>query len=140
MPLRKGPSKNGATAGAGPGAGDGASELLRLVLAYAKQETLDPVLAQLKSLVKGVAGALLMAMGTVLLAVGFVRALQFEWGSTGAGGASSAGLRALGGGFVYGSGRPLSGDWSWVPYFGGAAFCLAVAAFCALRILRGARH
>src|ERR1700683_3483124 len=63
---------------------DGVEDVVRLIVAYARQETLDPVLRQLKALATGIAGAVLLALGTVLLAVGFVRALQAEFGSTGA--------------------------------------------------------
>jgi hypothetical protein len=125
-------SNPGPGAGHASGARDGAAELLHLVVAYAKQETLDPVLAQLKSLARGIAGAVLLAAGTVLLAIGFVRALQSVWGSTAGARASSVAS--------YGSGAPLAGNWSWVPYFGGVALCLAVAAFCVIRIVKGARR
>jgi hypothetical protein len=121
-------------AGRGSSAKDGATDLLRLVLAYAKQEALDPVVGQAKALGRGLAGAALLATGTVLLALGFVRALQSEWGSGGTGPSGRAASLA------YGSGSPLSGDWSWVPYFGGAVFCLAIAVACALRLFRGARR
>lgn len=161
------------------------------VVAYAKQETLDPVVRQAKALGRGVVGALLVSVGTVLLAVGLLRALQGQFGSSasptaataaglGAGGAprglgtsrpvpapGSAGS-ALGRGAStpgapttvalaaqpsaaepgpttlvastanpYGSGQPLSGDWSWVPYMGGALLCLLVTAFCLVRLVRG---
>jgi hypothetical protein len=133
---------------------DGASELLELVIAYAKQETVDPVVRQLKALGRGIAGAVLLAMGTVLLGLGFLRALQTEFG--GARGDQSgyrtiyATSAALHSGVVmpvsravrlgaFGIGAHLSGDWSWVPYMGGALFCIAVAALCATRITRGGR-
>gem|GEM_PF-2525876 len=222
------------------------------VVAYAKQEALDPVIGQLKALGKGVAGAVLMAIGTVLLGIGFLRALQGQFGSAaGAGnrnsgtalgvlaakdhgaaasaarttsatgapagsatnssrttsatggasaaatngrtttpsqmsagaptttsgslstsavtattGASAAGstttfptVSSLSSGRAtpatapsnqtttslvasappnpYGSGHPLSGNWSWVPYMGGALLCVLVAVFCVTRIVRG---
>ena len=62
------------------GTKDGFAEFVQLVLAYAKQETVDPVVKQAKTVGKGVAGAALLALGTVLLAIGFVRALQTEFG------------------------------------------------------------
>jgi hypothetical protein len=116
----------------GPSARESASELLRLVVAYAKQETVEPVVGQLKWLLKGLAGASLLTLGTVLLGIGFVRALQAEFGAHLAG--------AAGGPNPYGGGGHLTGDWSWVPYLGGALFCLLVAVFCVLRIVRGARR
>ena len=129
----------------------GPSELLDYVLAYAKQETLDPVVRQAKALGKGIAGAVLLSIGTVLLAVGFLRALQAQFGSTSAATTSTVSgalraravaplLRASASSNPYGSGHPLSGNWSWVPYMGGVLFCLLVAVFCVTRILRGARR
>lgn len=132
---------------------DGPSELLSYIVAYAKQETLDPVVRQAKALGKGIAGALLLSIGTVLLGVGFLRALQAQFGSSsaatapapvtitraptvGASGVITFMTRAS----PYGSGHPLSGDWSWVPYIGGALFCILVALFCVARIVRGAKR
>jgi len=148
---------------AGAGARDGASDLLQLVIAYAKQETLDPVLRQLKKLGWGVAGGACMALGTALLALGFVRALQTEFGTARL--PALVGFRALpsasrvvytspasgrviaitgsrllgtaGLGSPFGAGAHLSGDWSWVPYMGGVLFCLLVAGFCVFRIVKG---
>lgn len=150
MPGRKPES---ARRRAGAGARGGASDLVQLVIAYAKQETLDPVLRQLKALGRGIAGAVLLALGTVLLAVGFVRALETEFGSgrPSALAFGSAPLtRVITASPVTGapvsttpiyllrSGGHLSGDWSWVPYMGGALFCVLVAGFCVLRIMKGA--
>jgi hypothetical protein len=159
MPGRKRESGRGKAGGARDGAGD----LLQLVIAYAKQETLDPVMRQLKNLGWGVAGGACMALGTAFLALGFVRALQTEFGTArpvraavfGAVNvkptvvytspksgqvvailsARLPGNAALGSPF--GSGAHLSGDWSWVPYMGGVLFCLLVAGFCVFRIMKG---
>jgi hypothetical protein len=149
---------------AGGGARDGASDLLQLIIAYVKQETLDPVMRQLKKLGWGVAGGACMALGTAFLALGFVRALQTEFGTARA--VRSAVFRAdfnsaptvvytsprsgsviaiassrlpsgAALGSPFGSGAHLSGDWSWVPYMGGVLFCLLVAGFCVLRIVKG---
>jgi hypothetical protein len=140
---------------AGAGTKDGVTEFVELVLAYAKQETVDPVVKQVKALGKGVAGAALLAIGTVLLAIGFVRALQTEFGGAAATrfapvppGLAIRGLPrglAIRGrvsvyAYPYGAFGHLSGDWSWVPYIGGALFCLAVAGFCVMRALRGGRR
>ncbi len=141
------------------------SDLLQLIIAYAKQETLDPVMRQLKKLGWGVAGGACMALGTAFLALGFVRALQTEFGTarptlarfalttplraaptvvyvsprsgtvTGVVSAQLPHGAALGSPF--GAGAHLSGDWSWVPYMGGVLFCLLVAGFCVLRIVKG---
>jgi hypothetical protein len=127
---------------------DGPSELLDYVVAYAKQETLDPIVRQAKSLGKGIAGAFLLAIGTVLLAIGFLRALQAQFGST-SGTPTVAQISLSGPASVpkivvrsaaanpYGSGHPLSGDWSWVPYMAGALLCVLVAVFCVTRIMKG---
>ena len=88
-----------------------------------------------------VAGAALVAIGTFLLAIGFVRALQTELGNSGSPAVAYApltrALRPIASATPYGSYGHLSGDWSWVPYMGGALFCMAVAGFCVLRIVKG---
>lgn len=133
----------------GASAKEGASDLFQLVVAYAKQETVDPVVDQVKALGRGLAGALLLSLGTVLLALGALRALQAELGSS----VASAGwyayaplaraVRLASGSAVYpygpavypyGTGAHLSGDLSWVPYMGGALFCLLVAGFAVSRL------
>ena len=214
---------------------DGPSELFDYIVAYAKQETIDPVVRQAKTLGKGIAGAVVLSIGTVLLAVGFLRALQAQFGSTSATTAAggdpgpatpvatapaqttasakttasvkttvattgtspttttvatttvskttvattspattvrpssslptTTAVRAVspppvattspsssGRGVPttlvassaapnpYGSGHPLSGNWSWVPYMGGALLCVLVAVFCVTRIVRGAKR
>jgi hypothetical protein len=160
MPGRKHESGRGK---AGGGARDGAGDLLQLVIAYAKQETLDPVMRQLKKLGWGVAGGACMALGTAFLALGFVRALQTEFGTArpvrsvfradfnsaptvvysspkSGSVAAIAGSRfpgSAGLGSPFGAGAHLSGDWSWVPYMGGVLFCLLVAGFCLFRIMKG---
>src|SRR5579863_5117966 len=108
MPGRK--PETGAVPGAdrsgraGGGTKDRAEDLVQFIVAYVKQETLDPVVKQVKALAKGVAGAALLALGTVLLSLGFLRALQAEFGSTGANSAVIAFVArrsaANGGGFL----------------------------------------
>ncbi len=56
-----------------------------------------------------------------------MRALQVEFG----------GLGRIPSSDVFGSSGHLSGTWTWVPYMAAALFCLLVAAFCAMRIVRG---
>lgn len=140
------------------GARHGATDFFQLSVAYAKQEALEPIIRQAKTMGRGIGGAFLLAIGTVLLGLGFVRALQTEFGgntdtrlATGwfayapltravstPGGLRSA-SRALTDATAYGTTGHLAGDWSWVPYMGGALFCLLVAGFCVYRALRGAR-
>ncbi len=68
------------------------TELRALVIAYTKQETVDP-LSQLGRYVGfGLAGAFLLGLGYVFLAMGLLRVLQY-WGP-----------------------QYLTGNWSWVPY------------------------
>lgn len=140
MPGRK-PGDGGR--GRGAGAKDDVSDLLQLVIAYAKQETLDPVVRQLKTVGKGLLGAVLLALGTVLLALGFLRALQAEFGGSASGPSGfvayaplSKAVSTAAGPYPYGVGAHLSGDWSWVPYMGGALFCIVVAGFSVTRIMR----
>jgi hypothetical protein len=88
------------------------TELKDLVIAYAKQETVDPLKALVRFVLYGVVGAILLAIGGVLVALAIVRAIQSE-----------AGLH-------------LSGDLSWVPYVGGVVFALAVAGLAVSRIAK----
>lgn len=55
-----------------------AAELWDLVRAYAKQETVEPVKGLGRFIAFGVAGSVLLGMGTVLLALAGLRALQTE--------------------------------------------------------------
>ncbi len=57
------------------------SDLFGLVVAYLKQETLDPI-KQLSQFVRwGLAGALAFSIGTLLILLGVLRLLQTETGS-----------------------------------------------------------
>ena len=113
--------------GSDPEGEGGPPELVQLVIVYAQQEVVDPVVQQGKNLGISLGGALLMAIGTVLLSFGFIRALQVEFGGSGREPAK----------IVYGSLGHLSGTWTWVPYIGAAIFCVLVAAYCVTRISRG---
>ncbi len=67
-------------------------ELRDLIVAYFKQETVEPI-SQLKRYVAfGLAGGLLLGFGVFFVAMGGLRALQTETGST------------------------FTGSWSWAPY------------------------
>lgn len=83
-------------------------ELWELVKAYVRQEAVDPIRGVGRYVLFGVAGALLVGAGVSLLAIGGLRLLQFETGST------------------------FHGDLSWIPYViavvalaGGGVACLA---------------
>lgn len=68
------------------------SELWELITTYVRQETLDPVRGVGRFVAFGVAGALLIGTGGVVLAVGALRLLQTETGTA------------------------LTGNLTWVPY------------------------
>ncbi len=114
VPGLAGKKAEGASTGT-EGAGEHLSELVNLVVAYAKQETITPLRSLTRFVAWGVAGALLLAVGGVLAALTVVRLLQGELGSH------------------------LGGNLSWVPY--GVALVLAAggAAFAATRISKGVR-
>jgi hypothetical protein len=69
-----------------------ASELWELTLAYAKQETVDPLRGLGRYLGYGVAGSVVFGLGSVLLLLSLLRALQTETGTT------------------------FTGSLSWIPY------------------------
>lgn len=54
-------------------------EIVEYVTAYAKQETLGPLRGAGRWLGAGVAGALLLGIGAVLVLLGLLRLLQTEW-------------------------------------------------------------
>lgn len=57
-----------------------AEDLKDLLVAYVKQETLDPLKNSGRYLARGIGGALLIGVGVVFLAIGALRALQTETG------------------------------------------------------------
>lgn len=87
--------------------------LVELVRDYAKQETLDPLKRLGRYLGLGVAGAVLIGLGVVFLAMAGLRALQTETGST------------------------FTGSWSWAPYLIVVVGMGAVAGAMAAAIGRG---
>ena len=95
------------------GKGGQLSELVSLVVAYAKQETLGPVKSLGRYLLWGALGGLLLTIGSVLLALTAVRAVQAE------------------------AGRHLAGNWSWVPYMGGVLVALVVVGWAGVRMTKG---
>jgi len=68
-------------------------ELKELVIAYAKQETLDPLKGLGRYVAYGVGGALLIGTGVMFLAIGALRALEGDR-----------------------RGQHFTGNWSWAPY------------------------
>ncbi len=91
------------------------TDVLRLVVAYARQETVDPLKDLGRYVVWGVVGALLLGVGATLIALAVVRALQAELGGH------------------------LSGDLTWLAYVGGLLFTLIVVALAASRITKVSR-
>jgi hypothetical protein len=80
-----------------------ASELWDLVRAYAKQETVEPLKGLGRFVGFGLAGSFALGIGLVLLALGALRALQTETGTT------------------------FHGNWSWAPYLIVLVGCASVA-------------
>jgi hypothetical protein len=83
-----------------------AGELWEMVVAYAKQETVDPLRNLGRFLAFGVAAVFLLGTGLVLLALAGLRALQTETDGT------------------------FDGDWTWAPYLivvAGTVFVMVIA-------------
>lgn len=92
--------------------GDARKEAISLVIAYVKQETLEPVKGLGRFLLFGVAGSMAIGLGTVLLLVAALRVLQGETGA-------------------------FHGNLSWVPYLIVMVLALAVIGLAAWRIVAG---
>jgi hypothetical protein len=89
-----------------------ATELWELSTAYAKQETIDPLKGLGRFLGWGVGGALVLAMGVLMLMLAVLRALQTETDTT------------------------FTGNLSWVPYVITVAFGLVLIGLALWRITR----
>jgi hypothetical protein len=79
-------------------------ELRELVVEYAKQETLEPLLGLRRYVGFGLLGAVLLGTGSMFLQIGFLRLLQDQ------------------------TGPHLRGNWSWVPYIAVIVASVTVAA------------
>jgi membrane protein implicated in regulation of membrane protease activity len=88
-------------------------ELKELLIAYFKQETLDPLKGLARYVGFGLLGALLMGTGIFFVAMGLLRALQTQTGTA------------------------LTGNWSWVPYLITMFGLLLVAFFAIWRARSG---
>jgi hypothetical protein len=99
----KGPKKSG---------GDARREAISLVIAYVKQETLDPLKGLARFVLFGIAGSVAIALGTVMLLVAALRVLQTETGA-------------------------FHGNLSWLPYVIVIALAGVVIALSAWRIVAG---
>ncbi len=105
-----------------PGRGDNdpsfgtlAGEFKDLVVAYAKQETIDPLKVIFRFVGWGLLGALMLSLGVGLMTLAILRVLQGELGDH------------------------LSGSLTWVPYAGGLLFVVVVAGLAVSRIGKGPR-
>jgi len=84
-------------------------ELRELVVAYAQQETIEPLKGLGRYAGFGLAGALFTGLGAMFIAIGLLRLIEDE------------------------GGVHLTGNWSWVPY-AGVMVLSAVAAVLAYSI------
>ncbi len=89
-----------------------AVELKDITVAYAKQETVEPLKLLGRYVSLGVVGSVLMGVGLVLLTIAGLRALQTETGTA------------------------LTGNWSWVPYLAAVVFLAIVMLIFAKLISR----
>ena len=89
-----------------------ATELWELSIAYAKQETIDPLKGLGRFLGFGVGGALLLGIGSVLLVLSGLRALQTETDST------------------------FTGNLSWAPYLIVVAASVALIGLVIWRVVK----
>ena len=92
------------------------TELWELVVAYLKQETLEPLKGLKNFVLWGIVGALLLSIGLPILAVALLRVLQVETGSH------------------------LTGNLSWVPYLATLVGVGLAAAIAASRIAAGRKR
>ena len=88
------------------------TELWELAVAYAKQETVEPLKGLGRFLGYGVMGAVMLGVGCVLLLLGGLRALQTQTDTT------------------------FTGNWSWAPYLIAVAMGLVLIGLALLRITR----
>jgi len=89
-----------------------ATELWELTVAYAKQETVDPLKGLGRYLGYGLGGSLVFASGSVLLLLSLLRALQTETGTT------------------------FTGNLSWLPYVIVVATAALLGALMVWRVVK----
>jgi hypothetical protein len=89
------------------------NELVEMMIAYVRQETVVPIKSVGRFIAFGVAGGLLIAIGGLLLILAAVRAVQAE------------------------TGRHLSGSLTWVPYVSGILVAVVGVAWAVTRIGKG---
>lgn len=86
------------------------TELWEMLVAYGKQETVEPLKGLGRYLVFGVAAAVFGSLGILLLTLGGVRALQTH------------------------NDEHLNGNWNWVPYAAGLVLLLLLIMIAIRRI------
>ena len=86
------------------------SELWEMVVAYLKQETIEPLKGLGKFIGLGLAGAVVLIIGLIFLTLGLLRLLQIE------------------------TGHHLDENWSWAPYLVTLVFVGLVAFISVTRI------
>jgi hypothetical protein len=89
-------------------------ELRELLIAYFKQETIDPLKGLARYVAYGLLGVSLMGIGICFIAIGGLRALQTQTGST------------------------FHGNFTWAPY-AITVFALLIVAFVAVTRMRNPR-
>jgi hypothetical protein len=92
---------------------DEGQEAVALIVEYVKQETLDPVKGLGRYVLFGVVGSVALSIGLAILAVGFLRVLQGETGTT------------------------FAGNLSWIPYVICAVVVILIAAVAVKAVSRG---
>jgi hypothetical protein len=95
---------------------DKVRELRELVVAYTKQETIDPLKGLARYAGFGIGGAVLIGVGVLFLGIGLLRLLQEETGTA------------------------LTGNWSWVPYAVAVAGMAIVIALSFAAVNRASRR
>jgi len=90
----------------------GVGDVVDLVKAYAKQETLDPLKGAGRWVAMGLLGSVLLIVGAMSLMLALLRFLQEEGGST------------------------VTGNLSWLPYLATLVFLAVVIGLLAVRITK----
>ena len=88
------------------------AEVVELVTAYAKQETLGPLRGAGRWVARGAAGAACLGLGLTIVTLGVLRLVQTEWD------------------------RSSEGSLSWVAFLVAFVFCVALLALAISRINR----
>ena len=91
------------------------SELWELIVAYAKQETVEPIKGLARFVGFGVLGSICLAIGLTLLLLATLRGLQTETGSS------------------------MQGHLSWIPYVVTIVVAVAIAALAGVQIQKKRR-